>query len=53
MFWAFLISALYCFVSFFKNEFRRSTFLLCMKLSWSTASSIVLYSLELMEILSS
>lgn len=47
MFSAFFISALYCFVFFFKNELSRSTFLLCMKLSWSTASRIVLYSLEL------
>ena len=53
MFWAFLISALYCFVSFFKNEFSKSIFLLCMKLSWSIASRMVLYSLELMEIRSS
>lgn len=53
MFSAFFISALYCFVFFFKNELSRSTFLLCMKLSWSTANRIVLYSLDLIEIRSS
>ena len=49
MFSAFFTSALYCFVLFFKNELRRSTVLLCMKLSWSTVNNIVLYSLELRE----